>query len=125
MLVAGLGVIALVLACVGVYSIVSYGASERVHELGVRVALGATRRDLLRLVIGGGLRPAIVGGVCGLAAAAAGGRLLAALLFDVSPFDARIYAGALAGLIAAGLGAMLPAALRASRVDAVVALKEE
>jgi predicted permease len=120
-----LGAIALTLACVGVYSIISYSASERVHELGLRVALGATRGDLLRLVLGSGLRLAIVGGLVGLAAAAAGGRLLSSLLYDVSPFSPPVYALALVCLTVAGAAAMLPAALRASRVDAVVALREE
>jgi predicted permease len=125
LLFVALGVVSLALACAGIYSIVSYSASERLHELGVRVALGASPSDLLRLVIGSGFRFAVIGGVLGLAAAAAGGRLLASLLYDVSPFDPGVYAAAFAGLLAAGAGAMLPPARRASRVDAVVALREE
>ena len=119
-----LGVTALTLACLGIYSIMSYTASERVHELGVRVALGASASDVLRLVIGGGLRLAIAGGLAGLAAAAAGGHLLASLLYDVSPFDPLVYAVAFVFMITAGAASMLPAALRAARVDAVVALRE-
>ena len=125
LLFVALGVVSLALACAGIYSIVSYSASERLHELGVRVALGATPVELLRLVIGGGLRFAVIGGVLGLAAAAAGGQLLSSLLYDISPFDPRVYAVAFVSLLIAGVGAMLPPALRASRVDAVVALREE
>jgi ABC-type antimicrobial peptide transport system permease subunit len=79
---------------------------------------------VLRLVIGGGLRLAIAGALAGLAAAAAGGHLLASLLYDVSPFDPLVYAVAFVFMITAGAASMLPAALRAARVDAVVALRE-
>jgi ABC-type antimicrobial peptide transport system permease subunit len=124
-LFSSLGAVALVLACAGIYSIVSYGAAERMHELGVRVALGATRRDLVRLVMGGGLRLAAAGSLAGIVAALAGARLLASLLFDVSPFDPRVYAVAVVCLAVAGTAAMLPAVMRASRIDAVIALREE
>jgi predicted permease len=124
-LFTALGVVALALACIGIYSIMSFAASERVHELGVRVALGATAGDVIRLVVVGGLRFALVGGAIGLAGAAAGGRLIASLLFDVSPFEPGIYAAAFCAMTIAGLAAMLPPALRASRVSAVVALRQE
>lgn len=124
LLFVALGAVALVLTCVGLYSIVHHSASERAHEFGVRVALGATTRDLTALVLRGGVRLTIVGGLLGLAGAAAGGRLLAALLFDVSPFDPRIYIAAFAALVAVGVGAMLPPARRAARADAVVTLRD-
>jgi putative ABC transport system permease protein len=124
-LFVGLGLTALVLACLGVYSIIGYGALERRRELGIRAALGATRRDLAGLVLGGGLRLALVGGLLGLVLSAAAGRLIASLLFDVSPFDGRVYFAALVAVLVAATGAMWPAVRRASRVDPVIALREE
>lgn len=120
-----LGLVALTLACVGIYSIVSHAASERVHEMGVRVALGADARDLIGLVVRSGLRLAAIGGAIGLVGAALGGHLLAALLFDVSPFEPGVYVAAWVGMTLASLVAMLPPARRAARVDAVVALRHD
>jgi predicted permease len=119
------GAVALVLACIGVYSVMSYIAAERVHELGVRIVLGATARDVLRLVLIDGLRLSVLGGVVGVCGAAVAARYLGSLLFEVSPFEPAIYAIGLLCLTGAGLCAMLPAALRASRVDPVVALRRE
>lgn len=123
LLFLALGAVALALACVGVYSVMNYLVSERLHELGVRIVLGATRRDVLHLVLGNGLRLIVLGGILGLACAAAAGRVLRTLLFDVSPFDPAIYGLAFACLTAAALIAMLPPALRASRVNPVSALR--
>jgi hypothetical protein len=120
-----LGLVAMALACVGIYSNVSHATSERVHEMGVRIALGADAGDLIALVVRGGLRMAAIGGAVGLVGAAFGGRLLAALLFDVSPFEPGVYLAAWLGMTLAALTAMLPPALRAARVDAVVALRHE
>jgi CBS domain-containing protein len=125
LLFLGLGAVALALACIGIYSVMSYVASERVHELGVRIVLGATARDVLRLVLADGLRLTMIGGVIGLMGAAAGARLLSSLLFEVSPFQPMVYAVGLLCLSTAGLCAMMPAAMRASRVDPVVALRRE
>jgi putative ABC transport system permease protein len=119
------GAVALALACIGVYSVMSYIAAERVHELGVRIVLGATARDVLRLVLIDGLRLSVLGGVVGVFGAAVAARYLGSLLFEVSPFEPAIYALGLLCLIGAGLCAMLPAALRASRVDPAVALRRE
>lgn len=120
-----LGVVALSLACVGLYSVMSYLVSERTRELGVRMALGATRMDIVCLVVRAGLRLVIVGGVAGLAAAAAGARFLNALLFGVSPYEPAVYALGFAALAATACAAMLLPARRASRVDPVTALRTE
>jgi ABC-type antimicrobial peptide transport system permease subunit len=93
--------------------------------MGVRVALGASAGDVRRLVIGGGLRLAVAGGLIGLVGAAAVGRLLSALLFDVSPFEPGIYSAAFVVMMLAALASMMPAAQRAARVDATVALRTE
>jgi predicted permease len=124
-LFVALGAVALALACIGIYSVMSYGASERVQEVGVRIALGATASDVRRLLVGEGLRLTLVGAVLGLGAAVVVGRLLESLLFAVSPFDPWAYVLALVAMLVAALTAMLPPSLRASRTDAVVALRQE
>jgi ABC-type antimicrobial peptide transport system permease subunit len=119
------GLLALVVALVGIYSTVAYGVSQRTHEFGVRIALGARIGDVLRQVVGEGLRTVAVGVVVGVALALAAGRLVAALLYGVSPADPLVLAlvpGILLGVSA--LAALVPA-WRASRVDPVTALRTE
>jgi putative ABC transport system permease protein len=117
--------VALVLAAIGIYSVVSYAVARRVREFGVRLALGATRREIQRVAVREGIGPALVGAAVGLALAAALGRLLASMLFDVSPFDPLAVSGAAAVLLAvAAFSAWLPAR-RASRVSPTVALRAE
>ena len=125
MLFSGLGVVALLLACVGVYSVMSYVASERIHELGVRIVLGATARDIVGLVLASGVRLVMIGAVIGLVGAALGARLLASLLFGVSPLDPPVYAVALVVLASIGIVATMVPALRAMRTDPTVALRAE
>jgi predicted permease len=120
-----LGGVALALACVGVYSVMSYIASERIHELGVRIVLGAQAGDIVRLVLAGGLRLVAIGGVLGLGAAALSARLLSSLLFGVSPIDATVYSGAVVVLAAIGIVATLVPAIRVMRTDPTVALRSE
>lgn len=122
-LFATFGLLALALACVGMYSVMTYVASERMHELGMRVVLGATGGDIIRLVTGNGLKMTLAGCAFGLTGAALGARYLGTLLFSVSPFDPLTYALAFAALVAASLLAVLPPALRASRVDPVAAFR--
>jgi putative ABC transport system permease protein len=114
-----------VLAAVGIYGVISYSVAQRTKEIGIRMALGASRRDVLRLVTGEGLRLAVAGVVAGLAGAAATARVLATLLFEVQPTDAGTYAAASAFLVLVALAASLVPAWRATRVAPVSALRAE
>jgi predicted permease len=125
MLVGGLGLLGLFLATVGLYGVVSYSMNRRIHEFGVRLALGAERRDILKLVLGRGLRLALIGVVFGFAAAIAATRLLAGLLYGVSATDPLTFAGVGLLLIMVLLIASYIPARRAIRVDPVVALRCE
>ncbi len=117
--------VALVLAAVGLYSVLAYSVAQRTGEIGIRMALGAARSDVVALVLRQGLGLVGVGLVLGLAAAAGLGRLLTSLLFEVSPFEPTVYA-AVAVLFAAvaALACWLPS-WRASRVDPLVALRND
>ncbi len=119
------GVLALVLAVVGVYSVTSYLIAQRRHEFGVRIALGAQGRDVMRLVLSDGLAVALVGVGIGLGIALAAGRFLQPLLFDTSARDPIVYAGVGVALIAATLLASLGPAARAKQVDPMTALRSE
>ena len=122
-LVTMLASAALMLGALGIYGVLSYAVSLRRHELGLRIALGASSRDLYRLVLTGGLRLAALGLVIGSAGAYAVSRLLGGLLYEVEPTDPAAYAAAAGGiLIAAALACLLPAR-RASRSDPLSALK--
>jgi predicted permease len=119
------GVLALVLAAVGLYSVIAYGVAQRTQELGVRIALGAGVRDVVRLVLGQGVRFAVAGIVVGAVIALGAGRWLAPLLFSVSPTDPWVYGiVAVVLLVVAMLASAIPA-FRASRVDPNVALRAE
>jgi len=115
--------VALVLSLVGVYGVMAYAVSERTHELGVRMALGARPTDIRSLVIGDGVRLAAGGIVVGIAGALVTSRALGALLFGVSATDPITFAIAAAGLALAGIAAAYLPARRASRIDPVVLLR--
>jgi putative ABC transport system permease protein len=119
------GVLALVVAGIGVYSSVSYAVSQRTHEFGVRAALGATARDVVQHVLGTGLRAVIVGIASGVMLALIAGRLVASLLYGVKPDDIVALSAAAATLLAIAVIAALVPAWRASRVDPVEALRTE
>jgi putative ABC transport system permease protein len=109
----------------GMYGVLSGGVTERTHEIGVRSALGATRREVIGLVVRDGLVLAAVGIVAGLAIAAATTRALDALLFDISPLDPLTYTAVVGVLLAAAAVACAAPAYRASSIDPSVALRAE
>jgi putative ABC transport system permease protein len=115
--------IALVLAAVGVYGVISYAVSQRTQEIGVRVALGAQRGDVVRLVLGQGAGLGAIGVAIGLAGALGVTRLLRTMLFGVTPFDPASFMGVSIGLTVIALAASYIPARRAARVDPVEALR--
>ena len=119
------GGLALVLAAIGLYSVIAYNVAQRTHELGVRVALGAEMRHLVRLVLVEGMKLALVGVVLGGAIALFVGRWVKPLLFDVSPRDPAVFAGVGAVLLGVAALASLIPARRAGRVDPIEALRAE
>ncbi len=117
--------LALLLSAAGLYGVIAYSVSQRAREMGIRLALGAPPRALLRLVVSQGARLTIGGLAIGLAAAAATTRLLADQLYGVSPLDPTVFLGAVVLLGVIALTASTVPALRATRVDPVVTLREE
>jgi putative ABC transport system permease protein len=117
--------VALVLASIGIYAVISYAVVQRTREIGIRMALGAARGDVLRLIVRDGMAPAVIGVVAGAAGALAVTRLMRSLLYGVSATDPLVF-GAVAGALAAvALGACWVPARRASRVDPNVALRND
>jgi predicted permease len=119
------GFLALTLAAVGLYSVIAYNVVQRTHEMGVRIALGAQLGDVMRLVLGQGLRHGIAGIVIGAAIALAAARFIQPLLFDVSSRDPLVYVIVTAVLLAVATAASMIPARRAARVDPNVALRSE
>jgi predicted permease len=117
--------LALVLASIGVYSVMAYTVTQRTSEIGVRMALGAGPRDVLRLVVGQGMKLVSVGMLIGLLCALAVSRLVTALLFGVAPSDPLIYGGVIFLIGVVALVANLIPALRATRIDPMVALRTD
>jgi putative ABC transport system permease protein len=125
LLVLSFAVIALILAAAGLYGVLAYLVTQRTGEIGIRMALGAPRPQVLRLMLLDGLRPALLGLVVGLAGSAATGRLIASMLTETRPLDPGIYAAVAATLlIVATIACMLPA-WRASRINPMQALRTE
>ena len=119
------GAMALLLGVVGIYGVISYSVSQRTREIGIRMALGARKDELMRMFVGQGLRLALIGVACGLLAAVGLTRLMKSMLFEVKPLDPITFATVALGLVlAAALASYLPA-LRATAVDPMEALRAE
>jgi putative ABC transport system permease protein len=125
LLAGGFGLLALGLTAIGIYGVLSYSVSRRTREIGIRMALGATRREVARLVVREGLVMTAIGIVVGLAVAGAVMRLIASVLFEVHPGDPLTYMAVAGILIAVALAATWLPARRATAVDPVVALRIE
>jgi len=116
------GLLALVVATLGVYSSVSYAVTQRVHELGVRIALGASVRDVMRHVVGRGVQPVVIGGMLGAGLALASARLIASLLYGVQPWNPVVLIAVVLTLLAVAMAAACIPAWRATRIDPVRAM---
>jgi len=124
-LVLAFAVLSLVLASVGLYGVLSYLMTQRTGEIGIRIALGAQREQVLRQMLGDGLRPALYGLVLGLAASAGAVRLIQSMLYGTRPLDPEIFAAVTATLLLVAALACLIPAWRASRIDPMQALRTE
>jgi predicted permease len=124
-LVLAFAVLSLLLASVGLYGVLSYLTAQRTGEIGIRIALGAKREQVLRLMLADGLRPALIGLVFGLAASAATVRLIRSMLYDTQPLDPAVFAAVAAALLFVAALACIAPAWRASRLDPMQALRTE
>ncbi|HYL61551.1 MAG TPA: ABC transporter permease [Candidatus Methylomirabilis sp.] len=125
MLLGLFGILALVLASVGIYSVLAYVVAQRTHEIGIRMALGARPRDVLRLVVGQGMKAVLIGTAIGIAAALALSRLLSDFLYGVGDRDPITFVGVSVLLMLVALAACYLPARKAMRVDPIVALRYE
>lgn len=124
-LVLAFATLSLLLAAVGLYGVLSYLVAQRVSEIGIRMALGAQRSEVLRLVLIDGLRPVVIGLVIGMAGGAAAGRLIRSILFGTRPLDPAVFAAMIGCLVLTALIASSVPALRACRIEPTQALRME
>jgi ABC-type antimicrobial peptide transport system permease subunit len=124
-LVLAFAALSLLLAAVGLYGVLSYLTTQRTPDIGLRIAVGAQRTQLLRLVLFEGLRPALIGLLFGIAASALATQLLRSMLYGTRPLDPAAFAGAATILMAIAVLACLIPAWRASRIDPIQALRTE
>jgi putative ABC transport system permease protein len=125
LLLALFGVLGLTIASVGIYGVIAYAVSQRTHEIGIRMALGALPSTILKSVLGGALLYMIAGLAIGSIGAWSLAGLVRGFLFEIQPHDPRVYAGALLVLALTGLAAAFVPARRASGVDPLIALRME
>jgi putative ABC transport system permease protein len=125
LLMTGLSVVALALASVGLYGVTAYGVRRRLREIGIRVALGGSGRDVVRLILGSAWRVIALGLLLGTAGAWAGTRALEGILFGTSPTDPTVFAGVVVTLAAVATAASYLPARRAARVDPIVVLRDQ
>jgi len=125
LLLAAFAGLALLLAAVGIYGVLSYSVRRRVREIGIRMALGASQSDILRLVVGDGMKPILIGVAIGLTAAVALSRFVASLVFGVPPTDPLTFTVVALLLVMVGIVANTFPAYRATRVEPVRTLREE
>jgi predicted permease len=123
--VLGFALLSLILASVGLYGVLSYLTTQRTGEIGVRMALGAQRREVVRLMLGDGLRPALYGLALGLAASVGTVRLIQSMLYGTGPLDPAVFASVAASLLLVACIACLAPAWKASRIDPIQALRNE
>jgi putative ABC transport system permease protein len=122
-LLSTFGGLALLLACIGIYSVIAYGVTQRRSEIGIRLALGAPANSVVAGILRGGMVPVLAGLAVGLAAAFAGSRIIAGLLYGVAPTDAATFGGVGLILVVAALAAAFVPAQRAARVDPLIAIR--
>ena len=125
LLLASFAGLALILAAVGIYSVLSYTVRRRVREIGIRMALGASNNDVIRMVLRDGLKPILVGVALGLAAALALSRVVSSLIFGVRATDPLTFAAVALLLLLVGIVATIIPAYRATRIEPVRILREE
>jgi ABC-type antimicrobial peptide transport system permease subunit len=113
----------LLLASLGIYGVIAYAVTQRIREIGIRMTMGAQRRDVMQLILGQSMRPVAVGVAAGLAASAAVSRLLTSLLYGVSPLDSVVFIGVALFLSGVAFLAGYVPAKRASRMDPMTALR--
>lgn len=124
-LLGGLSLLAMLLACAGIYGVLSFVTARRMHEVGIRMALGATRFAIIRLVVGGGAFPVFIGILVGLGGAIGLARFIQSMLFATDPIDSLTLAGVSVLFAAVALMACIVPAWRAARVDPMAALRQE
>jgi putative ABC transport system permease protein len=124
-LLGGFSVLALILASLGIYGVISYSVSQRTNEIGIRIALGAQAMAVLKLIIGQGVRLTLIGLALGIGASLAITRVMSALLFGVSATDPLTFVIIAFLLTGVALLACLVPALRATKVDPIIALRYE
>lgn len=125
MLLGGFALLALMLACAGIYGVLSFVTARRAQEFGIRAALGASRSDIARMVVSGGATPVVVGLVFGFAGALGLGKFIQSMLFQTSPVETATLLAVSAIFLAVALAACLVPALRAARMDPMLALRQE